>query len=84
MRILWLHKASPQKGIKIEFAEIESQFLDWNDRETSNCARFLSNAKISENKMIFAASIRRRGREENKNFSSNIDNITDNEASLIH
>lgn len=44
---------------------------------------FSSNAKFSQNKTIFAASIRRRGQRK-QNFSSNIDNITDNEASLIH
>lgn len=34
-------EVEPPKGHQNEFAEIEFQFLDWNDRETSNCARFL-------------------------------------------
>lgn len=42
----WLQKASLLKVHKNEFAEIEFQFLDWNDRETSNCARFLLEREI--------------------------------------
>lgn len=34
-------QGEPPKRHQIGFAEIEFQFLDWNDREVSNCALFL-------------------------------------------